>query len=130
MAIDGNLHQSANAATMFNKKQLVHLVKHVLSDSVASSHFLIKGLLAVSIKIAECQIVIKLPDGSIIWSTHPCNLDITWLPQEVTEAHIIPGLEHPFLVSTKKFCETGCKLILKYRNMFLHFSIVYRVQVV
>ena len=76
MVADGKLQQSANPAMMFNTRQLVHLVKYALSDSGASSHFLIKGLPAVNIKVAKFPITIKLPDGSIIWSTHTCNLDI------------------------------------------------------
>ena len=74
---------------VFNTRRLVHLVKYALSDSGASSHFLIKGSLAVNIKVAEFPIAIKLPDGSILWSTHTCNLDIPWLPHEMTEAHVV-----------------------------------------
>ena len=70
MVANGKLQQSANAATMFNTKRRVRLVKYALSDSGISSHFLTKGSPAVNTKIAEFQIAIKLPDGSIIWSTH------------------------------------------------------------
>ena len=76
MVVDGKLQQSANAETMFNTKQRVHLVKCALSDSGASSHFLKKGTPAVNIEIAAYPLSIKLPDGSIIWSRHTCNLDI------------------------------------------------------
>jgi hypothetical protein len=105
------MQQSANASLMFDTKRLVHLVKYALSDSGASSHFLIKGSPAVNVKIAKHPIAIKLPDGSIIWSSHTCNLDIPWLPTEMTEAHIVPGLDHSSLISTKKFCEAGCKVV-------------------
>ena len=84
MIADGKLQHSANAAMLFNTKQLVRFVKYVLSDSGISSHFLIKGSPAVNIKIAEFPIAIKLPDGSIIWSMHTCNLDIPWLPHRMT----------------------------------------------
>ena len=100
MVADGKLQQSANAAMIFNTKRLVHLVKYALSDSGASSHFLIKGSPAVNIKLAEFPITIKLPDGSIIWSTHMCNLDIPWLTHRMTEAYIVPGLEDLSLIST------------------------------
>ena len=75
---------------MFNTSRFVHLVKYALSNSGASSYFLTIGSPAVNIKIAEFPITIKLPDGSIIWSTHMCNLDIPWLPHKMTEAHISP----------------------------------------
>ena len=59
MVADGKLQQLANTTTMFNTQRLVHLVKYALSDSDASSHFVIKGSPAVNIKIAEFPIAIK-----------------------------------------------------------------------
>ena len=44
-------------------------------------------------------------------STHTYNLDIPWLPNHVTEAHIVPGLAHASLISTRKLCEAVCKVI-------------------
>ena len=111
MVADGKLQQSANASMMFNTRRLVHLVKYALSDLGAFSHFLIKGSPAVNIKVAEFPIAIKPPDGSIIWSTHTCNLAIPWLPHKMTEARIVPGLAHSSLISTKKFCKAGCKVV-------------------
>ena len=64
-----------------------------------------------SIKIAEFPIAIKLPDSSIIWSMHTYNLDISWLLHEMTEAHIVPGLEHSSLISIQKCCKAGCKVV-------------------
>ena len=29
----------------------------------------------------------------------------------MTDAHIVPGLVHSSLISTKKFCEAGCKVV-------------------
>ena len=111
MVADSKLQQSANASMLFNTRQLLHLVKYALSDSGASSHFLIKGSPAVNIKVAKFPIAIKLPDGSIIWSTHTCNLDIPWLPHRMTESHIVPGLAHSSLISTKKCCKAGSKVV-------------------
>ena len=51
-----------------------------------------------------------LPNGKIIHSTHTCNLDIPWLPAEMTE-HIVPGLTQFSLISTRQFCDAGCKVI-------------------
>ena len=59
MVAGGKLQQLANTTTMFNTQRLVHLVKYALSDSDASSHFVIKGSPAVNIKIAEFPIAIK-----------------------------------------------------------------------
>ena len=44
-------------------------------------------------------------------STHTCNLDIPWLPKHMTESHIVTGLAHALLISTRNFCEAGCIVI-------------------
>ena len=61
-------------------------------------------------RVAENPITIKLPDGSLIYSTHIGNLDIPWMPDHMTEAHIVPGLSHSSLISTEVFCDAGCKV--------------------
>lgn len=78
-----------------------------LSDSGATSHFLVEGAHAINIKMDNDPITITLPDGRAIQSTHTCNLDIPWLRSEATQAHIVPGLAHASLVSTAKFCDAG-----------------------
>lgn len=62
-----------------------------LSDSGATSHFLVQGAHAINIKMDNDPITITLPDGRAIQSTHTCNLDIPWLRSEATQAHIVPG---------------------------------------
>ena len=47
----------------------------------------------------------------MIYSTHTCNLDIPWLPHEMTEAHIVPGLAHLSLISAKICFEAGCRVV-------------------
>eukprot|EP00804_Cyclotella_cryptica_P004967 CCRYP_014094-RA/>CCRYP_014094-RA protein AED:0.12 eAED:0.01 QI:0/0/0/1/1/1/2/0/1245 len=85
--------------------------EYTILDSGATAHFRIKGAM-VKNKQPTCNpLKIKLPDGSVIQSTHTCNLDIPWLPDSVTEAHIVPGLAHSLLVATRKFCDAGCKII-------------------
>ena len=106
-----NLSQLPHATTIFDASKIMRCVKHAISDSGATGHFLIKGAPAVNIKIATNPITITLPNGKVIQSTHTCNLDIPWLPAEMTEGHIVPGLAHASLISTRKFCDAGCKVV-------------------
>ena len=69
-----------------------------------------EGAPVANLKIAEKPITITLPNGRTIQSTHTRNLDIPWLPDTMTEAHMIPGLAHSSLISTRKFCAAGCKV--------------------
>ena len=91
-------------------KKLVANVAWAISDSGATGHFVVEGAPVVNKKTATNPITITLPSGSTIRSTHTCNLDIPWLPHQVTEAHIVPGLAHSSLISTRKFCAAGCKV--------------------
>eukprot|EP00804_Cyclotella_cryptica_P020661 CCRYP_003457-RA/>CCRYP_003457-RA protein AED:0.44 eAED:0.32 QI:0/0/0/0.5/1/1/2/0/441 len=77
-------------------------------DSGATAHFIIQGTSVLNQKPTAHPLQIKLPDGSFIKSTHTCNLNIPWLPESMTEAHIVPGLAHSSLVATKTFCDAGC----------------------
>ena len=80
---------------------------YALSDSGASGHFLTQHAAVVNKQPATTPIAVTLPDGGTLLSTHTCNLDIPWLPPDVTQAHIFPGLTHSSLISTKKFCDAG-----------------------
>ena len=122
MVRDDNFKQSPHSHMMFNTKRLVKLVEYALSDSGASSHFLVEGSTVINVCVAEFPIAIKLPDESIIYSTHMCNLDIPWLPNEMTEAHIVPGLQHLSLISIKKFCEVGCKVVFDEKECRIYYK--------
>eukprot|EP00804_Cyclotella_cryptica_P025040 CCRYP_015954-RA/>CCRYP_015954-RA protein AED:0.40 eAED:0.40 QI:0/0/0/1/0/0/2/0/332 len=82
-----------------------------IMDSGATAHFLVKGAAVKNKQPTGNPLKIKLPNGTVIQSTHTCNLDIPWLPNSITEAHIIPGLSHSSLVATRKFCDAGCEII-------------------
>eukprot|EP00804_Cyclotella_cryptica_P029536 CCRYP_020583-RA/>CCRYP_020583-RA protein AED:0.35 eAED:0.26 QI:0/-1/0/1/-1/1/1/0/1386 len=100
--------------------------EYAILDSGATAHFIIKGATVRNKNPASDPLRIKLPDGSVITSTHTCNLDIPWLPNSVTEAHIVPGLAQSSLVATKKFCDAGCKITFDLDGC----TIIYRGKVV
>ena len=91
--------------------QALSRTNSALSDSGATSHFLVDGAHAINIHRDPNPITVHLPDGKTIRSTHTCNLDIPWLRGAATQAHIVPGLTHASLVSTAKFCDTGYTVI-------------------
>ena len=90
---------------------MTRLVKFAISDSGAAAYFLVEGAPIINMREAENPITIKLPDVSLIYSTHIGNLDIPWMPDSMTVAHIVPGLSHSSLISTKVFCDAGCKVM-------------------
>lgn len=88
----------------------VRKVQYALFDSGATAHFLVERAPVINKRVATEPLKIKLPDGTVIKSTHQCNLNIPWLPAHITEAHTVPGLAHSSLISTKKFCDAGCRV--------------------
>ena len=105
------LQQLPKADMAFNMARVTRSVKHAVSDSGATGHFLVEGAPVVNMRKATKPIQIMLPNGDSIKSTHTCHLDIPWLPAHMTEAHIVPGLSHSSLISTRKFCDAGCKVV-------------------
>ena len=83
---------------------------NAISDTGATAHFLTTDAPAINIKAAVVPLTVTMPDGNKLTSTHTCNLDIPWLPANVTEAHIIPGLSHSSLIAASKFCDNGYTL--------------------
>jgi hypothetical protein len=71
-----NLQAMPHTATIFDVKRITRSVKHALSDSGATGHFLVKNAPATNICPASKPITITLPNGKTIKSTHTCNLDI------------------------------------------------------
>ena len=82
-----------------------------IADAGATGHFMMKNAPVINVKPAVNPINITLPDGKIIKSTHTCNLNIPWLPADMTEAHIVPGMTHSSLISIKKFCDGECMVM-------------------
>eukprot|EP00978_Attheya_sp_CCMP212_P021045 scaffold61041_cov42-Attheya_sp.AAC.1 len=71
---------------------------------------MIPGAPVTNIAPTKKPIVINLPDGSQIKSTHTCEIDNPDLPQEARQAHIVPGLAHTSLISIKMLCDAKCIL--------------------
>ena len=82
-----------------------------VADSGTTGHFCMKNAKVKNIRPATKPVTITILNGESIVSTHVCNLDISWLPDNLTEAHIVPDLAHSTLISIKKFCDGGCRVI-------------------
>ena len=84
-----------------------------IGDTGTTDHFLREDAPADEIKIADKPIEIEMPNGTVERSTHTCYLRIPGLPKELRKGHIVPGLSHSSLVSIRKLCKGGCKVIFK-----------------
>lgn len=100
-----------NSYFIFNKEKLINMVEFEISDSGAIVHLLLEGPPVVNMKAAIHTVAIKPLNGTIIYSTYTCNLNMPQLLDGMTEARIVPGLAHSSLISSRKSTGAGCKLV-------------------
>ena len=96
---------------MFNNKLLARLVEYTIPASGSTGHCLSKVAPVMNLKVNKNPIQIRLPNKKKhTYSTHTYNLNIPWYPHYTTETHIVLGLSHSSLISTRKFYNAGCKV--------------------
>ena len=101
---------------MFNKSKIKIAFDIKIPDTGSTGHFVLPGTPVTKISPAIRTLIINLPDGKTIKSTHTRKLAIQWLPDESKIAHIVPGLVHSSLVYIKVLCDAGCKVIYEGRT--------------
>jgi hypothetical protein len=52
-----------------------------------------------------------MPNGTMIQSSHTCDLLLAYLTTQARKAHILPGLVHNSLISVGQLCDYGCNII-------------------
>ena len=92
---------------------LKNIKEWAISDSGASSHFLVVGAPVTNKQVTVAPISVTLPDGDKVHSTHIGYLVMPQLPKNSRECHIIPDLASYSLISVLKLCEAGCEVSFK-----------------
>jgi len=103
--------QYANAAQSLLKTvdfKVEDLKNWAILDSGARSRFLITNAPVIDIIPATTPMVIQIPNGERVMSTHTCNLDMPHLSKPARQGHIMPGLASHSLLSVAKLCDAGC----------------------
>ena len=79
-------------------------------DSGATSHFLVTDAPVRHREVASDPLIVRLPDGARVKSTHTCELNLSQLPSAARIGHIVPGLASHSLISVVKLCNAGCEV--------------------
>jgi hypothetical protein len=108
--------------TMLNTGGIRIAVDMAVADAGATSHFVLPGAPVSNITPTATPLVITLPDGQTLESTHTCVLDTPWLPERARNAHIVPGLAHMLLISIKSLCEAGCNVAYDEDEVRIYFK--------
>ena len=82
----------------------------------ATGHFVLPVTPVKNTKPATTLLTINLLDGDQIKSTHTCQLDTPWIPEEAKEAYTVPGLAHTYFVFINLLCDTGCNVEYNAQN--------------
>ena len=86
-------------------------ITHAVADTGATSIMIMKKTSNMkNVRPATKPLKINLPDGSIVQSTHICDLEIPGLPH-VLEGHIVPDLTVASLVGIRILCKLGCTVV-------------------
>jgi hypothetical protein len=95
---------------------------HAVADTGATLVFVLKGTNMKNILPAVTPLIINLPDGTVVRSTHICDYEIPGLPTSI-EAHIIPDLTVASLIGICILCKSGCIVILQTRHVMLYMAV-------
>ena len=85
-------------------------ITHAVADTGATSVMVMKDTPMKNVCPAMNPLNINLPDGTMVKSTHACNLEIPGLPY-VLEGHIVPDLTVALLIGIQILCKMGCIIV-------------------
>ena len=98
------------ALSVHPRKQSIPIT-HAVADTGATSVMIMKKTSNMqNVRLGTSPITINLPDGTIVKSTHICDLKIPGLPY-VLEGHIVPDLTVASLVGIRILCKLGCTVL-------------------
>ena len=82
----------------------------IIADSGSTAHFCTTSAHVINQRPANPPIGIKNPNGTVMYSTHEAELDITSLPLAARRVHIVPALSTFSLISIGQLCDSGCQV--------------------
>ncbi len=86
-----------------------------IADTGATLLFLTKGAPCLNKRRATTPILVTLPDGRKIFSSHTCDVAIPGLPTVLT-GHIMPDMTTASLLGIRILCKAGCKVVFDDKN--------------
>jgi hypothetical protein len=83
---------------------------HAVADTGAISIFVMDGVDVANRRVATKPLIVNLPDGRKVKSTHACGINIPRLPVTLA-GHIILDLKTALLIGICLLCKVGCKVV-------------------
>ena len=111
----GNICYGYAAASIIRKLALdaKNLWDWAILDLGAFSHFLLLTAPVVHKHIVDVPLMVTLPNGGVVSSSHIIKLNLLQLLKAAKTAHVVPGLAWHSLVSVVKLCNAGCEVDIR-----------------
>ncbi len=81
-----------------------------IADTGATAILIMDNAEVDNKRAATKPLKIYLPNSTMIWSTHVCDIIILRLPMILT-GHIVPSLKIASLIGIRPLCKAGCKVL-------------------
>ena len=104
--------QYSYAAAVIRQKDMA------IADSGTTGHFLQIDSQCVDKRLTNEGLDVRLPDGSVITSTHTALLNIPQLPMKARRAHLFPDISHA-LLSISMLCDEGYMAIFDNKRVYI-----------
>jgi len=113
--------QQIFAVSVHPKKPSIPIT-HAVADTGAMSIMIMKKTPNMkNERLATQSLTIYLPDGTMVKSTHICDLEIPGLPH-VLEGHIVPDLTVASLVGIRILCKLGCTVLFTDKACYVFYQ--------
>jgi hypothetical protein len=76
-------------------------------DSGCTGHFILVNAPCLNKVESRTPLMVRLPNGSIMESSHTADLDIPELNAAASKAHVFPGMVNHSLLSVGQLCDEG-----------------------
>jgi hypothetical protein len=76
-------------------------------DSGCTGHFLLVNAPCLNKVESRFPLMVRLPSGATMESSHTADVDIPGLSAAASKAHVFPGMAHHSLLSVEQLCDEG-----------------------
>ena len=117
-----NLLTPSNNAHHLLSSTLSSILPTTIADTGATGHYMAleDSKYLTNLNPVEHGILVELPNGSFIKSSHTALLDLPSIPAEARVAHVFPDLKSPSLLSIGALCDHGLTAIYDKHKVFIY----------
>ena len=102
----------------YNPKLVQTVDNPAVAETGTTEHYLTLDLPCDNKQQAVHPLLIQIPNGEIITSTHTALLSHQDLPIQAQKSHLFPGV-NKYLLSIGTLCDHGCEATFNYKHVLI-----------